>query len=283
MTSMNRLSFIILLIAALSACNNDDRQAALRLENARQMNKSGSYNAAKLQIDSIRSLYPKSYPVIKEAIILLQDIELNEQTRNLSYCDSILTTLDDNIAILKQSFILEKDARYQRIGNWMLKSQKAESNLRKSYIRTGVNEWGEMYITSVYFGKSALKHTAIRMSTPDGGNAETVPVAPDGGNNYSFTDNGMVSEIVSYRGKKCRGVVGFVSLYETQPIKVEYLNGKSFSLTLDSNTKKAIIETAKLAESINEYNRFVQERELARAKISLLKQKIAKRAISKQD
>jgi len=280
---MNRQSIVIFLLTLLTACNNDDKQASLRLEKARQMNESGSYSAAKLQIDSIRSLYPKSYTVIKEAIILLQDIELNEQSRNLTYCDSILQTLENNTKKLKQKFILEKDNRYQKIGNWMLPSQKAENNLRKSYIRTGVNEWGEMYISSVYHGKSALRHTAIRLTTPDGGYAETVPVAPDGGNNFTFTDNGMVSEIVTYRGKKCRGAVGFISLYEMQSIKIEYLNGKSYSLTLDASTKKAIIETAQLAEYINEYNRFVQEKELARAKIALLKQKIARRSSRKEN
>ena len=51
---------IALAAVALSGCNNDEKNAQARLDNARSMYERNEFFAAKSEIDSIRILYRKS-------------------------------------------------------------------------------------------------------------------------------------------------------------------------------------------------------------------------------
>ncbi len=273
---MKKIALFIVLLLGLIACQSDEKKASERLERARQYSNEGSFNAAKLEIDSIRTLYPKAYKVIKQAIVLMREVEYKEQTKTNTYCDSIIIVLQKKAELLKGNFILDQDKEYQDNGNWILKSQRVEDNIGRSYLRTGVSDNGDMYIASVYYGKAALKHNAIRISTPDGLFAETLPIDFDGANNFSFTDGGMTTEVVNYAHKNENGVAGFIKLYGNQQLKVTYLGGNPYSIILDEKTKQAIRQTYELAQVLSDIFRFNQEKRLSAAKIEYLKRKMAK-------
>ena len=68
---------IILACAAmlLAACGNDvEKKADGKLAAARAAFAEGNYNEAKLQIDSIKILYPKAFEARKEGIKLMQQV-----------------------------------------------------------------------------------------------------------------------------------------------------------------------------------------------------------------
>ena len=71
----NVFLFICLCLACL-ACTDVEKQAAERLNMAQQAFAAGDYNEAKLQIDSIKILYPKAYNARKAGIGLMQEVEL---------------------------------------------------------------------------------------------------------------------------------------------------------------------------------------------------------------
>lgn len=271
---IDKLIIALTLLMGLLSCNSDEKKAVSHLEKARYFMDQGAYNTAKLEIDTIRTFYPKAYTVIKDAIKLMYEIELKEQTRTNKYCDSILIDLIPKAEALKKEFILDKDPKYQDEGNWMLQSQNIEANIGKSYLRTGVSENGEMYITSVYYGKSPIHHKAIKVSTPDGLFAETLQVQPDGGNSYSFNDGGMTSEIVTYLHKKENGVTGFIKLYGANPLKISYIGEKAYSFTLDEKTKLAVYKTLELSKVLSEINRYSNDLNLSARKIRMLRLKI---------
>jgi hypothetical protein len=271
---MKKSIVCFILLMGLFACKSDEKKAASHLEKARQYMNQGIFNSAKLEIDTIRTFYPKAYAVVKESIKLMYEIELKEQTRTNKYCDSILVSLIPKAEILKKEFILDKDPKYQETGNWILKSQSVEANIGQSYIRTGVSENGEMYITSVYYGKAPIHHKAIKISTPDGLFAETQPIEADGGNNDSFVDGGMTSEIVTYLHKKENGITGFIKLYGVNQLKVTYLGDKEFSFILDEKTKQAVYKTYELAQALSAINKYSNELNLSAKKIRLLNLKI---------
>lgn len=268
----NYFLYFILLIG-LFACGNEDKAAESRLNRAKQLANSGLYSAAKLEIDSIRSLYPTSYKVIKQAVILFREVERKEQSRNSIFCDKAIEDLSAKIKQLQKDFILDKNPEYQAVGNWILPSQKVERNLNRSYLRCGVSESGEMTLVSVYYGARPINHNAIRVSTGDGVFAETLQIPFDGGNNFSFVDGGMTSQIVTYSRKKENGVSGFIRLYAHQTIKVEYLGGKPFSYNLDDESKKAVLKTYALSQVMKDLNRFKQEKKVADAKLIYLERK----------
>ena len=58
---MKKTGWIVLSLAGLlTACNGDKQKAAGLLERANASFEAGDYNLAKLQIDSIRTFYPKN-------------------------------------------------------------------------------------------------------------------------------------------------------------------------------------------------------------------------------
>lgn len=270
---MKKFFASFLLLAILAACNGDQKLAQERLERAKQLNEKGQYIAAKMQIDTIRLLYSKQYDVLKEAVVLIREIERREQSRNSIYCDSILKDLRTKEELLKKDFVLDKNAEYQTLGNWVLKSQKVESNLKRSYIRCGVDEQGNMNLVSVYYGSQPIHYTAMRISADETTFAQTLPVEENGGTNFTFVDNGMTSQIITYSRKKENGVSGFVRLYGYKRLKVEYLGGKSYSYILDDQTKIAILQTHSLYQIMSAINRFTEEKKVADAKLIYLAKK----------
>ena len=81
---------ITLATLALAGCNNDEKNAQARLDNARSMYEQNEFFAAKNEIDSIRILYPKEFKVIREGLTLMRQVEQKEAERNLAFCDSLI-------------------------------------------------------------------------------------------------------------------------------------------------------------------------------------------------
>lgn len=159
---------IALAAVALAGCNNDEKNAQARLDSARNMFERNEFFAAKSEIDSIRILYPKEFKVIREGLTLMRQVEQKEAERNLAFCDSLIPVKQQELEELKKGFNFEKDSAYNEIGNYVSKQQTIERNIQRCYIRSGVNEKGEMYLASVYFGGKPINHTGIKLSTQDG-------------------------------------------------------------------------------------------------------------------
>lgn len=282
---MKRTIFLLPVALIMAACSNNTEKASLLLEEARDMYSNGSLNQAKMRIDSMRSTYPKEFDLINEGRQLMRQIELKENERNLAYSDSLLTVKKAEAEMLSKDFVLEKAEGYEELGNYILKGLTVERNVERNYIRTGVNEYGDMYIASVYFGKGNINHTGIRVEIKDGSNAETIAVPYDGGRNYRFTDNGNHTEIVTYKKDKENGVINFINHYGNERIKVTYTGGKPYVIYLDDLSKKAIVKTYELAMVLSDITRLGQEKKVAEGKIEFLKKKInekeSEKALSK--
>jgi len=117
---------IALVSLVLTGCNNNEKAAQARLDNARNMYERSEFFAAKSEIDSIRILYPKEFKVIKEGLTLMRQVEQKEAERNLSFCDSLLPIKQQELEVLKKNFNLEKDFAYNEFDNYVSKKQTIE-------------------------------------------------------------------------------------------------------------------------------------------------------------
>ena len=159
---MKKLAICITLIAAiLTGCNGDEKAAQARLDKARAMYENNEFFGAKNEIDSIRTLYPKEVKVLKQGLTLMRQVEVKEAERNIAFCDSLLPIKLEEVEGLKKGFAFEKDSVYEEIGNYIWKQQTIERNVQRCYVRCGVNEEGEMYLASVYYGGRPIEHTGI--------------------------------------------------------------------------------------------------------------------------
>lgn len=261
-------------VLLLGGCGNE-KEARKDLEHARQLYESRQYSAAKNAVDTLRIRYPKEVAVLKESLTLMRLIERGESERNIEFCDSLIPIRSEEAEKLKKGFVFEKDSAYEDIGRYIWKQKTLERNVGRSYIRCGVDEKGEIYLASVYFGRAPLNHTGLRLSTPDGSFAETASVPYDGGVNYRFKDLGNTTEIVTYKAENGIDAIKFVyGTDEKTRIKAEYTGGKRFSLTLSNDDKKAIRATFELAIVLSDLESMRKEKEKATKKIAYIDHKL---------
>lgn len=258
----------------LTSCNNDEKAAQARLDNARSMYERSEFFAAKSEIDSIRILYPKEFEVIKKGLTLMRQVEQKEAERNLAFCDSLLPIKQQELEVLKKNFNLEKDSTYNEIGNYVSKQQTIEKNIQRCYIRSGVNEKGEMYLASVFYGGKPINHTGIKLTTKDNLFAETPAIPYDGGLNYHFKDMGSTTEVVTYIGEKCKDAVELIYNNQKERIRVEYTGGKPYVLYIADADKKAIAATYELAVVLSDIDKLTKEKEKSIKKLAYLEKKL---------
>ena len=276
MKNLKLSSVILLLVILITGCK-EGQEAKKRLEEAKALYENKQFMAAKNAIDSVNILFPREIEIRKEALTLMRLVERGESEQNIAYCDSLLPIRIGELDNLKKGFVFEKDSAYDETGNYIWTSMTVEKNVERSYIRCGVNEEGEMYIASVYFGSNPINHTGLKFSTNNNLFAETPAIPYDGGVNYRFKDLGNTTEVVTYNGENCRSVANFVAILdEKERIKAEYTGGKSFSLNLSDSDKKAIRATYELAFVLNEITEMQKEKVRSEKKIILIDEKLNK-------
>ena len=255
----------------LASCGNDaEKKANERLTTARTAFEQGDYNEAKLQIDSIKILYPKAFDARREGISLMQQIELKEQQQSLDYLDSILQTKQKEFESIKNKYVLEKDAEYQQTGNYFWPTQTVEKNLHRSFLRFQVNEQGVMSMTSIYCGGSNLHHFAVKVIAPDGSFAET-PASKD---SYETTDLGEKIEKADYKMGADGNVMGFLYLNRDKNIKVEYIGDRKYTTTMTSADRQALAGIYELSQLLSSIEQIKKEQEEANLKIQFVTKKI---------
>lgn len=264
------LAYATLLFAA---CGSDiEKKAGEKLSAAQAALERGDYNEAKLQIDSIKILYPKAFETRKEGIRLTQQVELREQNANLLYLDSMRQVKQNELAAMKDKYILEKDAEYQKVGNYFWPTQTVEKNMHRSFLRFQVNEQGMMTMTSIYCGGNNIHHSAVKVIAPDGSFAET-PASRD---SYETTDLGEKIEKADYKMGQDGNVIGFLYLNRDKNIRVEYIGERKYASQMTAADRAALAGTYELSQVLSAIEQIKKETEEAKLKIEFVTRKIQK-------
>ncbi len=268
---MKKIGLIcILTTALLTACNNNgEKEAVLHLKKAKLELANGNYNEAKLQIDSIRNLYPKAFEARKEAIKVMQQIDLKEQQKSLVYLDSMLVVKEAKLDSIKGKFVLEKDTAYQEVGNYFYPSQTVEKNSGRSFLRAQVNEIGDMSLTSIYCAGGNIHHTSIKVINGDI-YAETLPTR----DSYETNDLGRPIEKADYKISEDGGVTAFVVSNRDSNIKLQFIGDKTYTTIMPKSDRDAITEISELAKLLSSIAQIRTEKKEANLKIEFVKRKM---------
>ena len=270
---MKTMILLACLCCTLFSCENVEKKAGEKLQTAREAFERGDFSEAKMQIDSIKILYPKAFETRREGISLMQQVELKEQDKTLVYLDSLLQKKQSELDAIKGKFTLEKDAEYQKIGNYLHPSQVIEKNLHRSYLRFQVNENGQMSMTSIYCGPSNIHHVGVKVVAPDGSFAET-PTSKD---SYETTDLGEKIEKADYKIGEDGNVIGFLYLNKDKNIKVNYQGERPYSTTMTPADRQAVASVYELAQLLSSITEIKEEMEEANLKIEFVKRKMQER------
>lgn len=270
---MKKGLLMMCLCCTLFSCNDIEKKAEEKLQAARHAFEQGSYNEAKILIDSIKTLYPKAFDVRRAGIGLMQEIELKEQERSLLYLDSMLQAKQQVFDAIKSKYVFEKDAEYQNIGHYLHPSQVIEKNLHRSFLRFQVDENGIMSMTSIYCGFRNIHHIAVKVIAPDGSFAET-PASKD---SYETTGLGEKIEKADYKMGEDGNVMGFLYLNKDKNIKVQYRGEHPYSTAMSPTDRQALADVYELAQLLSSISEIKKNMEEANLKIGFVKRKMKER------
>ena len=278
MKIMKKAAFLACLCCTLFSCSNvEKKQERNSRQPAKRLN--AEITAKRHQIDSIKILYPKAFETRREGIGLMQQVELKEQEKTLVYLDSMLQEKQKEVDAIKKNYTFEKDAEYQKIGNYLHPSQVIEKNLHRSYLRFQVDETGVMSMTSIYCGPHNIHHLAVKVTAPDGSFAET-PASKD---SYETTDLGEKIEKADYKLGEDGNVIAFLNLNKDKNIRVHYLGERSYATVMTPNDRKAVAAVYELAQLLSSITEIKKNMEEANLKIEFVKRKMQERESKKTE
>ena len=268
---MKKIGFSALLaLATLAGCGDGgEKEAQIRLQKAEAALQQENFSEAKLQIDSIKVLYPKAFEARKQGIKLMQQVDLKEQGKTLVYLDSMMQVKQAQLDSIKANFVLEKDSAYQEIGNWFYPTQVVEKNVGRSFLRAQVNELGEMSLTSIYCAGGQLNHTSVKVSVGD-----TFAETPMTNDSYATTDLGRTIEKADYKVGEDGGVVGFIVANQDKNIQLTFIGDKTYRTAMQKNDRKAIVELVELARILSGMEEIRKQQKEANLKIQFVTRKI---------
>lgn len=252
-TKMYKWCFKLVLFAlvfTITSCHSKTKKAKDYLSIAEKAYKSGYFENAKSNIDSIKLLYPKAFKEIREGFDLMQEVRRAENKRNIIFIDSMI---DANYIVLKElqvNFDFVRDENYQEFGNYIPKLTPSLKTLEQNTLRSGVSEKGILFLESILSGMN-LNQNKIKVSIPDGSYAETLTVTADG-LNYKFTTLNKTYEIVRFFGNDENGVSEFIYTFQDTPIVLTYIGKRNFTKSLSNTEKKAIGQSFELSKTIYE-------------------------------
>ena len=268
---MKKIGFSALLaLVTLAGCGDGgEKEAQIRLQKAEAALQQENFSEAKLQIDSIKVLYPKAFEARKQGIKLMQQVDLKEQGKTLVYLDSMMQVKQAQLDSIKANFVLEKDTVYQEIGNWFYPTQVVEKNVGRSFLRGQVNELGEMSLTSIYCAGGQLNHTSVKVSVGD-----TFAETPMTNDSYATTDLGRTIEKADYKVGEDGGVVGFIVANQDKNIQLTFVGDKTYRTAMQKNDRKAIVELVELARILSGMEEIRKQQKEANLKIQFVTRKI---------
>jgi hypothetical protein len=264
----NHTIFLMLLAVLVSSCSGRNRSAKKYLSEAELAYIEGNYSLAKLKIDSIKILFPKSFDEINSGFNLMQEVRMAENLRNVQYCDSMLHENYSQLNEMLNNFDFIRDDRYQEFGEYYPKIYPHKASLNRNGLRSGVREKGSLFIESILSG-SAIKHNQIRAVSDDGSYAETNIVTSDG-LNYRFNTLEKAYEIVRYSGSDENGVAQYIYTHRDKPITLKFIGNRTISTTLSNDAKQGVSQSFELSNLLLSIEQLKLEKEKSEVLIRYL-------------
>ena len=205
---MKKLIVLTCTLSLLTACGDSiEKKAGEKLAAARAAFEHNDYNEAKLQIDSIKILYPKAFDTRKRGHQVDATSRTERATGKPGLSRQHASGQTERIRKRSRTNILSRKTKNTKKSVTTWPTQTVEKNLHRSFLRFQVNEQGVMTLTSIYCGPSNIHHVAVKVIAPDGSFAET----PASNDSYETTDLGRKIEKADY--KMGEDATSSVSLY----------------------------------------------------------------------
>ncbi|MFC2097272.1 hypothetical protein ACFLSI_02945 [Bacteroidota bacterium] len=238
---------IVFLFAGLTSCVDSEEKAAdEKLESVKALIRDTEYEAAKIMLDSMEILYPEQYSILNESRKLNELVTLSINETKLSELKTELDSQLSSVEALKKNFIYIPAAQ-NRPGDYEFKRQTARNSFNRIFLKAHLNDNGEFYISSNYYGNTWLSHTYIRVYDADLlAVSDTIRLSnPD---NIKYEDGKNRWEEVSYKNGRDNGVVDLIIKHSDKKLKVRFSGKQFYWIVMEEFDKQAVKEGYELAQ-----------------------------------
>jgi hypothetical protein len=235
----------ILLLTLFFSCGKSNKEkAAERLNAAIKICEKGDTITALQQLDSVQILFPEIFGSVEKAKGLSNKINSEILYRKQDQFSKVNAGLIE----LDRQFDKEK-TQFDRFTQYIHKMQKFERRWDQSFIQIHLDERGELYISSNYYGADWLNHTGLRVY--DGiFQAKTDSVSLDDPNNRHSEFMNTHWEKVNYKNGKDNGVIQFIADNANRNLKAVFLGKRMYFIVLETHDKQAVKDALALSNAL---------------------------------
>lgn len=235
---------ILFLVVLFSCGKSYKKRAAEKFEQASGFYEKGDTLSALQYLDSIPLNFPEAFETLEKAKSLTKKINSEILFRKQDQYDQLSATFTE----LEKSFDTEK-TEFDRFMQYIPKRQNFERRWNQSFIQLHLDERGELYISSNYYGAEWLNHVGLRVY--DGVfQAKTDTVALDDPNNHHSEFMNTHWEKVSYKNGKDNGVIQFIAENADRNLKAVFLGKRMYYIVLEQFDKQAVKDALALSNAL---------------------------------
>lgn len=237
--------FILLLVVLLSACGpSDEDRAKVKIEQANAFLQKQDTATALLKLDSIAKLYPEAVYQVNAAQNIAKQLRFDVMQREEAELDSLKITIAD----LEKNFVKEK-TEFDRYTQYIHKRQTFQRAWDRSYIQVHLDERGDLYLSSNYYGDHWLNHIGIRVyDQGEDAVTDSIPLGTVDNHHSDFMETKW--EKVSYRNGKDNGVIEFIANHVDRNLKAVFLGKEYYYIILEKYDKEAVRDALALSKAI---------------------------------
>lgn len=261
----NLIPYLILLITVLFvACGpSEEDKARVKLDLAKALLQNQDTTAALLKMDSIAKLYPEAAYSINAADNIAKQVRFDLMQRKESELDSVNAQITD----LEKNFVKEKTV-FDRYTQYIHKRQTFQRGWDRSYIQVHLDERGDLYLSSNYYGDHWLNHYGIRVyDQGEDAKTDSIPLGSVDNHHSDFMDTKW--EKVSYRNGKDNGVIEFIAQHVDRNLKAVFLGKEYYYIILETYDKEAVRDALALSKAIKKRNSLETELKALQKKLNI--------------
>ena len=260
--NLTKYFFILVLLGMLVSCGKSEKKlAAEKFVLAQNLYKMGDTTEALQQLDTIHKLYKGAVQTIVEASQFKKKIYGDLFYQKQDEMDSLKVKLEK----LESKFVKEK-TEFDRYTQYIYKRQEFKRRWNKSFIQVHLDERGELYISSNYYGDQWLEHTGIRVYDNDI-QAKTKNIPLDNALNHRSDFLDTKWEKVSYRDDAENGIIEFIAQHADRNLKAVFLGSRYYYIVLETYDKQAIVDALALSKVLKQKAKLEQEIKSLQSKV----------------
>jgi hypothetical protein len=131
-----------------------------------------------------------------------------------------------------------------------------------------LDERGELFISSNYYGKTSINHIGLRVYDGDlSAKTDTVPLGDVNNHQSDFME--FKWEKVSYRNGKDNGVIQFIADNADRRLKAVFLGEGQFYIILEDYDKAAVQDALALSKAIKRKLALQKEVQVLQKKLNI--------------